>query len=140
MIPAWVERYIGIPFVTEGASFKGAHCWGLVRLVFMTERGITLPAYGEISAQDLLAAARAVRSDSAGDPWSPVAGDRQPFDVLLMRCRPAGGGMLIAHCGIMVTPAHVLHVEEATASVCVPVGHPSVRARAAGAFRHRGLS
>lgn len=139
MSPLWVERYIGIPFADEGFGFSGSHCWGLVRLVLLTERRIDLPAYGEISASDLLSASRTMGAQSIAEPWLPVVGPRSVFDVVLMRSRPDGHGLMLGHVGIMVDGENLLHIEKHTDSVCVPIEHPSVRHRLAATFRHKAL-
>lgn len=135
----WVGRYVGIPFAEHGLDFRGCHCWGLVRLVLQHECAIALPDYGEISATELIAAARRIGGESALPPWSRVAGEWRSFDVLLMHARPAGGGRVPGHVGIVSAPKHVLHVERATAAVDVPIAHPSVRHRIIAAFRHEAL-
>lgn len=132
MIPRWVERYIGIPFADEGYSLKGCHCWGIVYLVYLRERGIELPTYAEISWRDLHAVARTMLEDSARDPWHRAAVPAQAFDVVLMRGESY-------HAGVMVDGAHILHVERSTDSVCVPVSHPSIRHRVLASFRHKVL-
>ena len=135
-IPAWAARYVGIPFadaVEESAG--GLHCWGLVRLVLARAAGLDLPAYGEIGARELAALAL-FAGEAAREPWLPVMGPPRALDVALMR----GPARAVSHCGIMVSPSHVLHVEAAHDSVVVAVSHPSVRRRLIGFFRHRALA
>lgn len=139
-VPAWVERYVGIPFAEEGFGFSGSHCWGLVRLVFLTERKIDLPTYGPLSAREMIAASRTMVAESSTDPWSSVVGVRSSFDVVLMRSRPDGHGLMLGHVGIMVDGENILHVEKLTSAVCVPIIHPSIRHRLAGTFRHRAIT
>lgn len=138
--PAWVERYVGIPFQDDGFGFSGCHCWGLVRLVLLTEKRIELPTYGEISAGDLLAASREVETQCIAQDWLPVASAPAAFDVVRMQTRVDGQGRALGHVGIMVDPDCILHVEKLTSAVCVSVLHPSVRHRLAGTFRHKELA
>jgi hypothetical protein len=91
-----------------------------------------LPAYGEISARDLMRVARAM--DAAKDDGWAVPADRRALDVCLMRA-PTGGRRVV-HVGVLVDAARLLHVEAASAAVIVPLTHFSVAGRILG-YRRR---
>jgi len=137
--PHWAGRYVGIPFADNGSSREGCNCWGLVRLVLLQERAIDLPTYGEISAADLLKAARAFDADCKLAPWHPVARDKvQAFDVALMHAMTQDEGRRVpAHVGILISRSRVLHVWRATDAVHRPLDHP--RIRVIGFYRHQAL-
>ena len=120
-----------MPFIDQGRDGKGVDCWGLVCLVMKRECGITLPAYGDISARDLIEVTATIREQSNAEPWHPVTKPK-PFDVALMRGKPM-------HVGIMADDSHVLHIEEATAAVLVPTSHPAIAFRLLGFRRHKEL-
>lgn len=122
---AWVAPYVGLPF---GEGPGQVTCWGLVRRVYADRLGIDLPAYGEISARDLMRIARAMQA-GADDGWRPVSVP-QALDVALMR-GPRGGASVV-HVGVMIDARQMLHVEEASAAVIVPVTHWSVASRIVG--------
>lgn len=130
---SWEARYIGLPFLDGGRTRRGTDCWGLVRLVFAAERGIDLPSYGEISAADLLALARAFKAGAA-DPHWPETLNPQAFDLVAMRSGQGHPG--IVHVGVLVDPRRLLHVERATDSVVVPITHHSVAGRIMGFRRY----
>lgn len=140
--PAWLGRYVGLPFKSDGLTREGLHCWGLVRLVLSEQAGIEVPSYGEDTADDLLAAARHFRAGAgAAETWTRVETPRL-FDVVLMTAMEQVEGVsrrLPAHCGIAVSPSHLLHVWEATASVVMAREHPRVRFRILGFYRHKAL-
>lgn len=127
----WAEKYVGLRFVDKGRSMDGLDCWGLVRLVMLNEKGIELPTYGEISATELMQVTRTIARDSKLEPWHVVKRP-QPFDVLVMRGNPL-------HVGIMLSDKLILHIEEATNSVCIPITHASIKQRIIGIHRHRDL-
>jgi hypothetical protein len=129
----WWGRYVGIPF---GDGPGQMNCWALVVAVYRDQLGIDLPSYGEIAARDLLRIAKAMEVGK-DDGWcAPL--HAQPFDVCLMRS--GQGGRAVVHVGIVTdVVAHqprILHVEEASAAVVVPVTHHSVAGRILG-YRRR---
>ncbi|HMO07721.1 MAG TPA: NlpC/P60 family protein [Paracoccaceae bacterium] len=128
---AWAAPLIGLPF---GEGPGQVTCWSLVRRVYADRLGILLPAYGEVSATDLVRIARAMRDGSgAADGWRAV--DRPAeFDVVLMR--GPQGGRAVVHVGVMAGAARVLHVEAASHAVLVPLAHWSLRDRILGYRRH----
>lgn len=128
-------RYLGIPFVSGGRQISGLDCWGLVRLVYLDGLALDLPSYGEIGAYELARVSRAMDRDKDGEAWADApTGALKPFDVCVMRLH---GSSRIGHVGVMVDAKRVLHVEEASASVIVPVTHFTIRERVACFRRYR---
>lgn len=121
----WWGRYVGTPF---GEGPGQMTCWSLVRDVYSNFLGVDLPSYGEISARDLAAIARQMRSGK-DDGWVAVE-KPDPFDVVLMRS--GRGGNAIVHVGVAIDRTRLLHIEEATAAVVVPMAHFSVAGRIMG--------
>lgn len=122
----WWIRYVGLPF---GEGPGQVTCWGLVRRVYAERLGRLLPAYGEISARDLAAVARAMEAGAAADGWVEASAP-EPLDVCLMRS--GRGGALAVHVGVVVDATRMLHVEAASAAVVVPLRHVSVAGRILG--------
>lgn len=125
----WWAPYVGLPF---GEGQGEVTCWSLVARIYRDCLGIDLPAYGEISARDLVRVARTMEAQK-DDGWSAVD-QPQAFDVCLMRA--PRGGAVVAHVGVMVDQKRVLHVEAASAAVIVPVTHFTVVGRILG-YRRR---
>jgi cell wall-associated NlpC family hydrolase len=126
----WVSRYVGLPF---GQGPGQVTCWSLVRLVYAGELGTDLPEFGDIDPRDLVRVAREMRSDRNTSPW------REPprpgvFDVVLMRS--ARGGRAVCHVGLIADVRRVLHAEEASGTVLVPIDHFTIRGRIAGYRRY----
>ena len=126
---SWAATYVGVPF---GEGPGQCTCWELVRRVYAEVRGIVLPVYGEISARDLLAVARGIRDGQ--ERWRAVDAP-QAFDVALLR---SGRSAAVVHVGVMVDTERLLHVEEASAAVIVPIRHFTVASRIAGYRRYAG--
>jgi cell wall-associated NlpC family hydrolase len=73
--PFW--RYAKIPYANGGRGRDGADCWGLFRLIYLEQFGISLPDYATTyrSAEDVRAVARAL-NDNLEDGWRRL-GDRE---------------------------------------------------------------
>lgn len=110
-----------------------------MRLVLGEQCDLWLPTYGEISASELVAIARMLHAEKQAVIWSKVEAWR-PFDVVLMAGRIGAGRRAELHCGVVVSADHLLHVEEATAAVCVRRDHPSIRFRILETYRHASLA
>lgn len=124
----WWSRYVGMPFVDGGRGEGGLDCWGLVRSVYAEQLGVDLPAYGEISAADLVRISRqmeAGKDDGWVEPDEPT-----DMDVVLMRSARSTGR--VVHVGLVVGRSSVLHTERATGCVLVPMRHVSVSGRIVG--------
>jgi len=135
---SWLNRYVGAPFVSCGRTVAGLDCWGLVRLIYAQELGMELPSYGEISAHDLVRVSREITDGKDGDVWADVAkADLKAFDVVVMRYH---GSRRIGHVGVLADATTMIHVEEASAAVVVPLAHFTIRERIACFRRHRFLA
>ena len=111
----WVDEYVGIPHLKGGIAPPAWDCFGLLRYVLAVHAAILLPA----------------------DPtqldrtkWTKVEGEPQTFDIAEMRARSE-------HVGVFVSAVRILHCEEATGTVCVPIER--VRWPIRGIWRHESL-
>jgi len=153
--PPWVRRYVGVPFAASGFDFDGWHCWGLVWRAFHDEKAIDLPRHGPLSASDILAAARAIRSAKALPPWQAVAlpGDGEPNEAFARRVRRGfharafdvatmfdGDAARESHVGLMIGPRRLIHVEERAGTVKADLLDPSIAWRLTGIYRHEALA
>lgn len=110
-----LQQYIGIPFLDHGRDRDGCDCWGLVRLVYAEQMGITLPdlgdAYSEAYARGEVDEAvdstvgQEWNVDVTGQPWRPL--DVMIFSRAGVEC----------HVGLYLRPGEMLHVIEGTAAV-----------------------
>lgn len=122
----WWQRFVGLPFEDRGRGPEAFDCWGLCRAVLADRLGVELPAYGEISAADLMRRAQAMTAEAARERWVPVDRPRA-LDVAVM-----GSARAVTHVGVMIDARRVLHTEAACGSVVVPLSHPQMRGRVRG--------
>ncbi|QLH37713.1 MAG: peptidoglycan endopeptidase [Defluviicoccus sp.] len=143
--PAWAAGYVGIPFADLGRDRSGCDCWGLARLVLAERAGLDLPcwatAYGsEANGQAVLDLAAGQKSRGA---WQPVAaGNERAFDLAEMIQvvhGPGGWTHAPVHCGVVVAPGWLLHVERATAAVIADYRRQPIHSRIVGFWRHEKL-
>lgn len=135
VVTNWAAKYIGLPFVDGGRSFKGADCWGLVRLIYAEELKIDLPSYGEIAAANLIGVVREITAGKDGEEWAEVSAKQiQPFDVCVMRFN---GKRRVGHVGIVVNTKTIIHVEAGINAAIVPLSHMSIRERIECFRRHK---
>ena len=132
----WTDRYVGIRFASQGRTLAGCDCWGLVRLIYQTELGITLPEYGEISATDLVEVSKNISSGYVSEPWTAVDTATE-FDVAVMRFH---GSRNVGHVGVMVDSEHVVHTEKGIDASVVPMNHMTIRHRLVCFRRHKEVS
>ena len=100
------NRYVGLPYKDKGRGPDGYDCWGLVRLVFSEQAGITLPSYVDdyVTAEDHQATADLIAGRM--EPWFEIDEKRvRPLDgVLMTRCG------VERHMGLVVKRGYVLHI------------------------------
>lgn len=140
--PAWVSRYIGIPY-SDGARGPDAYdCWGLVRLVMFERFGVELPRFdtllweGYAASRELgmMVTDAAMQFDCI---WSNSGNDRpdaqslKPGDVLLMRVNAAP-----IHVGIVASTPWFIHTEVGQDSCIESIEGLRWSRRVYGVYRH----
>lgn len=134
-LPRWIGDYIAVPFKTHGRDRAGCDCWGLVRLVYAEQYGISLPDHAEAyrtadsrSTQDIGAV---IDAESAAH-WRPVdKAQARDGDVIILRTK---GHPL--HVGLVVGRGQMLHVLSGANSVVEFFDGIKWKHRIIGFFRH----
>lgn len=107
--PFWINRYIGIPFVSGGRTFDGADCYGLVRLVYMEELHIKLPILANEykDAKSRKETVKVVQEQRIAPYWKSVPkGSEKPFDVAVVNM-----ANVPSHIGIVAYKGTILHCQ-----------------------------
>lgn len=101
---AWLNDYIGIPYVPYGRDFEGVDCYGLVKLI-KHDGGYELPDWQEMPP-DLKGRADAIASVVCSGTWTPVETPEEGDFVVCYRTTAAhhlglyfAGGVIHAHEG-----------------------------------------
>jgi probable lipoprotein NlpC len=134
---SWSNAYIGIPFADQGRGYLGCDCWGLVRLVYQREQGITLPSYveGYVCADERAEIDALIKGAQGCGPWHLVDGQAQPFDVLVFR-----RGRMQSHIGIATDRNAMLHVAAADQAKIERFDDPRWASRLCGVYRHAKIA
>jgi len=115
MIPAWCERYIGIPYVESGRDRAGLDCWGLLVLIWREQYGVDLPAYDGPTWH---------RGADAATIGRALQRDLDRYDEIAAGCEREGDGIILRlrgeplHVGLVVASGWMIHTHE-TAAVCL---------------------
>lgn len=80
----WATALIGKPWQNGAQGPDAFDCWGFVRHVYQTQRGVVLPVLN-INADQPLAIRHAIAGEKSSALWQPVAADAlADFDVVLL--------------------------------------------------------
>lgn len=128
------SKYIMIPYENKGRTFEGCDCWGLVRLVYENEFGMSLPFFSEYysDASEGKKVAEALREGkeviSYEEKENPEYGDVIIFNIKGNPC----------HVGIYVGRGRVLHVLKGTNSVLEKLNSMRLKGRVEGYYGING--
>lgn len=125
-----LTKYVGLPWKTMGRDHSGVDCWGLVRLFYLQEKGVELPAYGGIGQGISQNKALAKEIHERMNHWQPVEQPRLGDCVLIN----IGGNP--THIGIVVDRQRMLHVALKANSVIEKFTSPKWASRIEGFYTY----
>lgn len=138
----WSDSYVGIPFKDGGRDASGCDCGGLVLLILQRELGIAARDVNEpYTRADFHTRAGNRRLASAVawclEDWRelPEGAELKPFDLVLYRV-PGGAE---CHCGCVVTPRLMIHVEERHSAHLMKIAPKVYGYSLVGFYRHAQL-
>ncbi|MCQ2585628.1 MAG: NlpC/P60 family protein [Treponema sp.] len=125
---SWTQKYVGIPFLSNGRDFNGCDCYGLTRLILQNEYDITLPEL------DLYQNALNTKETSnLFKNFVPViCGTKiqQPEEKAVCLVRTTGG--LLSHVGLYAGDGFIIHTRNKTGAVCERISSPFFTGRIEG--------
>lgn len=130
----WFKKYLLLDFLDGGRDLRGVDCWGLIYVIYLSELGIRLPSYHDLSPQEQKAVSVQVESDTIVRPWIDVPlQEIRPFDMVILRGLSNAGGeryeWLSNHMGIVTIPPYVMHIEDISGVMHLPIMDTDVRMR-----------
>ena len=133
MMYKWVEKYIGIPFKSNGRTMEGCDCYGLIRLVLHNEYGIYLPELSD-NYSDARNIHETARLFAENLPVITASKIPEPKEMALVVITEQGRP---CHAGIVAGGGYILHTGAKTDSVCQRETHPGLRGRIEGYYSVR---
>ena len=143
MTQEWFANYIGLPYKRGGRERSGIDCWGLITLVWWEQLKFLAPSFETVQWDNATADTRresidrivsAINSD-IGRYQSVAWGEQRPLDGVLLRMRGAP-----MHCGVMIDPFRMLHIEEGTDSCIEDLRRIHWRGRVLSYYRPPGIT
>jgi cell wall-associated NlpC family hydrolase len=134
--PSWVKQYVGLPFAEHGRDHAGVDCWGLLRLIYYEQFGLTLPDYAEdyVTTTDAQEIGALVQRE-ARTSWEAVPlAEARVGDVLILRVRSVP-----TYCGLVLTAPAFLHIERRINAAVERWDAWHWRHRISGVFRHEAM-
>lgn len=102
------DRYLLIPFRSQGRDHSGCDCWGLLRLIYQEALGIELTSFEDTPATSLRDVVRLVARHKG--EWVKVDAPRR-FDALVMASVGRETPGMAAHVGMAVDGQRFIHTE-----------------------------
>ena len=142
---AWADDYSGIPFAWNGRDRSGLDCFGLVRLIFLEQLGIELPAYSDVPASESPLVLQVMVKQSGDRPWSEVSlTELKAFDIVRMsgHYRDSRGRLQRGpiHVACAIDAEKIIHIEEGREVMVMPITHMLVAKRIVAVHRHEALA
>ena len=104
------SKYINIKYVHQGESLSGCDCYGLIKLIFKTEKGINLPDY-EYSSEWYQEGKNYITENVEKlSHWLKVRYPEKPFDVIFFYQTPAR--IIVNHIGLYIDDDKFIHISE----------------------------
>lgn len=128
----WPNRFVGLPQLDHGRDRAGCDCWGLARIVYQEELGVSLPDYlGYTSVEEHGEIAALIDGAQQLPMWVPVTGTPLAFDLAVFR-----RGRLSTHIGIVVRRGLMLHMAGEDGAKLERYDGGAWRHRLTGHWRH----
>lgn len=110
----WVDKYVGIPFVSGGRDTKGCDCYGLVRLILENEYNYKLPLLtGDYSNALVLEETKNLFAKYVPLLTAEKVDSPEEKSVCLIQTKG-----LSCHVGIWADDGFIIHSRNKVGSVC----------------------
>lgn len=103
------DKYIGLPYKNLGRDFKGVDCFGLIYLIYLTERNILLPDFSCLNYQsDWYKEGESIILDNLWADWYDV---KEPllYDCIVFYDTKK---RIVNHIGMSIDTYRFIHITE----------------------------
>lgn len=126
----WHNKYVGIPYKSNGRNLEGVDCWGLARYVYNKEFNISLPSFSfsydggdRERIQELIAQYR--------EGWEEITDNYKSGDLVIFRMLGYE-----SHVGIITEYPYFLHAKDKADSSIERLDGAHWKNRVVGVFRY----
>lgn len=132
---SWPNRFVGLSHEAGGRVRAGCDCYGLARVIYQEELGLSLPDYlGALSIEEEGEIAALIAGRARLPMWVPIDGPAVAFDLAVFR-----RGRMQTHLGVVVRRGLMLHMVEGDCAKLEPYHTGRWAARLTGHWRHIDL-
>ncbi len=131
MLPAWISKYVGIPYTLKGRTRCGLDCYGLAIEVLRDEAGILLQdEFGYPDHPDFSRQAEDAILNHSSQFFQAVA-NPEIFDLVVFKIYG-----IKSHIGIMIDSNHFLHTYDQAGCLVGRLEDKNWAKRFHGFYRH----
>lgn len=128
---SWVNKYVGIPFVSLGRAMDGCDCYGLVRLVLLNEYDYVLPLL-TTGYSDALETDKTSLMFQENTPLILSEKIEFPEEKAIALIQTRG---LLSHVALYAGDGFIIHARHKTGVVCERLTSPWLSACLRGWYR-----
>ena len=125
----WVIPYIGIPYGSKGEDRSCVDCWGLMRLIYQEQKGVTLPDFSGLY-DDSNNAEQAAATIVSGIPSFTKSETPEVFDIIILRIMGWD-----CHCGLYLGEGRMIHSLEGHSAAIEDIDSHKWKDRIEGFYR-----
>lgn len=127
----WVNKYIGIPFLSLGRTVEGCDCYGLIRLILLNEYNYQLPLFTE-GYSDALETDKTSNLFKINMPLIISEKIAVPEEKAVALIQTRG---LPSHVALYAGDDYIIHARHKTGVVCERLSSPWLSACIRGWYR-----
>jgi cell wall-associated NlpC family hydrolase len=125
-----MTKYIGIPYIEKGRTLKGCDCYGLVKLYYKNELGISIPDSNTCAKTPRRTLA--VYLEQISKNWEETTAQK---NAVVAMCLNVNHPKMVTHFGVMIDENTMLHTYENTNSHIISIDHITVKNQIKGFYK-----
>lgn len=109
-VPAWINRYVGIPYLLDGTDLSGCDCWTLCDIILKERTNISMPPLKAVTSLQW----KQIKQEQVPEDWREVnAAEAKELDIITLRYLRE----MPPHVGVVVAPGWMIHTQEGVNSI-----------------------
>ena len=125
-----IEKFIGIPFVSKGRSFKGCDCYGLVKLYYKEVLNIDLPETVITAEQPRRTFANYLNEISKN--WTSTVPQKNAVVAMAVNAQHPS---LVTHFAVMIDDKRFIDTKENMSSYLTSINNKKIKNQIKGFYK-----